>query len=292
MNEAANLKLSDILAHQEKIVGILVDRGATLGLTVLQAVLTLIIGWLVAGWVYRIIRRGLGRTARVDALLKPLIAKTVRYAILLFVLVAVLAEFGVQTASIVAALGAAGIAIGLALQGTLSNIAAGIMLLFLRPFRVEDYIEADSIAGTVKEVGLFTTDLETFDGLYRSVPNSEIWKRPITNYSRNPRRRIDVVVGLHYDDDLEAAISCLEDLLDEQDLVLAEPKREVLVKTLNNSSVDLNLRAWCKSADYWTLLFRLNRQSKLRLEANGFTIPYPQRDVHLIPSPETSADKT
>lgn len=282
MNETGNFKLSELITNHEQLMQVVLDKGLGLGITLFQAMFTLIVGWFIAAWVYRLVRNGLSRIRHVDPILKPLIAKTVRYVILAFVFIAVLAEFGVQTASIIAALGAIGLAIGLALQGTLSNIAAGIMLLFLRPFRSEDYIDAEGIAGTVKEMGLFTTELETFDGIYRSVPNSQIWNRAITNYSRNPKRRLDVVVGISYGDDLEAAIECLEKLVDSEDRILADPARQVLVKTLNSSSVDLNMRCWCRADDYWDLLFLLNRRAKLELEANGFTIPFPQRDLHLI----------
>ena len=167
----------------------------------------LVAGWIAAGWVRRGLRRALMRLPGADATVSAVLSNLARYTILVLVLIAILAQFGVQTASILAVLGTAGLAIGLALQGTLSNIAAGLMLLFLRPFSVGDYIDAEGIAGTVDEVGLFNTELTTFDGVYRAVPNSQIWSRAILNYSRLPTRRLDLVIGVDYGDDLERALS-------------------------------------------------------------------------------------
>lgn len=257
------------------------------GLDLLGAVILLIGGWMVAGWAGRNVARVLGRTPHLDATLKPIVAQTTRYAILTLVIVAVLAQFGVQTASIIAVLGAAGLAIGLAMQGTLQNIAAGIMLLFLRPFRVNDYIDAEGIAGTVDEVGLFTTAMHTFDGVYQVVPNSQLWNRTIKNYSRLPTRRLDIVVGIGYGDDIDTAQTILLDLLREDTRVLAEPEPQVLVSELGDSAVNLNLRCWTKADDYWTLLFDTTKSAKLRLDAAGISIPFPQRDVHLHETKKT-----
>jgi len=251
------------------------------GLDLLGAVILLIGGWMVAGWAGRSVARLLDRTPHLDATLKPIVAQTTRYAILILVIVAVLAQFGVQTASIIAVLGATGLAIGLAMQGTLQNIAAGIMMLFLRPFRVNDYIDAEGIAGTVDVVGLFTTQMHTYDGVYQEVPNSQLWNRTIKNYSRLPTRRLDIVVGISYGDDMDTAQSKLLDLLREDDRVLAEPAPQVLVKELGDSSVNLNLRCWTNADDYWALLFDTTKAAKQRLDAAGISIPFPQRDVHL-----------
>jgi len=259
----------------------LTEMAVNYGLDVLGAVAILVIGWLFAGWLYRRLLSVLKRT-EVDATLRPVIATVARYAVLVFVVIAVLAQFGVQTTSIIAALGAAGLAIGLALQGTLQNIAAGFMLLFLRPFRVGDYIDAEGQAGTVDEIGLFVTQLTTFDGLYVSVPNSKIWGSAIINYSRLPTRRLDVVIGISYDDDVDQAQSVLLDLLKNEPRVLDDPPAQVLVKALADSSVNLNLRCWCDRDDYWDLLFFLNQQGKRTVEAAGMSIPFPQRDVHIV----------
>jgi len=259
----------------------LTELAVDFSLDLLGAVAILILGWLFAGWIYRRLISVLKRTD-VDATLRPVIATVVRYGILTFVIIAVLAQFGVQTTSIIAALGAAGLAIGLALQGTLQNIAAGFMLLFLRPFRVGDYIDAEGRAGTVDEIGLFVTQMTTFDGLYVSVPNSQLWGSSIINYSRLPTRRLDVVIGISYDDNVEKAQSVLLELMKNDERILDDPAPEVLLKALADSSVNLNLRCWTERDNYWPLLFDLNQQGKRMVEDAGLTIPFPQRDLHII----------
>jgi small conductance mechanosensitive channel len=270
--------------QQEQVLNFLnqmVDLGIDYGLDVLGALVILIGGWVLAGWVRRRLLRVLERTPRVDQTLRPVIASVVRYTILVFVLIAVLAQFGVQTTSVIALLGAAGLAVGLALQGTLQNIAAGIMLLFLRPFRVGDYIDAEGLSGTVGEIGLFTTELRTYQGIYLEVPNAKLWNRAILNYSRVAARRLDIVVGISYDDDIDKAQAALLDLMTSDGRANAEPEPQVMVKELADSSVKLNLRCWAAADDYWSLLFDLNKAVKQRLDAEGISIPFPQRDVHL-----------
>ncbi len=271
-----NLTTDKFLELFDKVGGLAIQYG----LDVLGAVILLIGGWVVAGWAARSVTRLLSRTPHLDPTLKPIVAQVVRYAILILVLVAVLAQFGVQTASIIAVLGAAGLAIGLSMQGTLQNIAAGVMLLFLRPFRVNDYIDAEGIAGTVDEVGLFTTRMHTFDGVYQEVPNSQLWNRTIQNFSRLPTRRLDIVVGIDYGDDIDTAQTVLLDMLRDDDRVLDDPEPQVLVKELGDSSVNLNLRCWTKAENYWALLFDTTKTAKQRLDAAGISIPFPQRDVH------------
>jgi len=251
-------------------------------LDVAGALAILVIGWLAAGWLYRWTRRLLDRASTVDETVKPFIATLVRYSVLVFVVVAVLAQFGVQTASIIAVLGTAGLAIGLALQGTLSNIAAGMMLLLLRPFRTGDYIDADGVGGTVKEIGLFATEMMTADGVYLHVPNGTLLNRSIKNYSRNPTRRVDVPVGISYRDDVDEALAAARGLLDADARVLRNPAPEVMVTALADSSVNLNLRCWVNAGDYWSVLFDLNKAVKQRLDAEGISIPFPQHDVHIV----------
>ena len=275
----------------EKEVLALVDMAiqmvASYGLDVLGAVLILIIGWIIAGWCQKLTTRALGKFPRFDNTLRPLASNLVRYTILAFVIVAVLNRFGVETTSIIAVMGAAGLAIGLALQGTLSNVAAGVMLLVLRPFKVGDYVDAGGIAGTVIEVGLFTTQLKTFDGVYLMAPNSQLWNTPIMNYSRNETRRIDVIAGISYGDDMDAAMKMLLGLLTNDTRVLKDPEPQVLVSALADSAVNLDLRCWVKGDDYWGTLFDLNRLVKVKLEENGFSIPFPQMDVHMVANQDT-----
>lgn len=254
----------------------------TYGLDLIGAIALLVGGWIAAGWVKAAVRKGLSRVPQFDPMVTGVLAALARYLVLVLVVVAVLAQFGVQTASILAVLGTVGLAVGLALQGTLSNVAAGFMLLVLRPFKIGDYIDAEGVAGTVREIGLFTTEFVTFDGVYLVVPNNQIWTKSILNYSRLPTRRLDVGVGVAYDDDIEGALSALMDLLRGDERVLKDPEPQVMVAELADSSVNLKLRCWTKTDDYWALLFDLNKQAKARVEAAGCTIPFPQRDVHLI----------
>lgn len=289
--------MTDIL-EPDAVIGLLQRLGPVVldySLDFLGAILILLVGWSVAGWAGRAVRRLIDRSPRVDSTLKPLLASIVRYGILIIVLIAVLAQFGIQTTSIIALLGAAGIAIGLALQGTLSNIAAGVMLLFLRPFKVGEYIDADGIAGTVTEIGLFTTELTTFDGVYVSAPNSAVWNRTIRNFSRLPTRRIDLSVGISYDDDVDRAMAILSDLLSGDDRVLPEPGPQVMVTDLSDSAVVVNMRCWTEASNFWDLSFDLRKAAKARLEAAGITIPFPQRHIHVsgpapLPAPDSAPD--
>lgn len=256
-----------------------------MGINVVSALLLIIIGWTVAGWVNRAIRRGLGRFKDMDRTLIGVFAGMARYFILITVLIMVLARFGVQTASILAALGAIGLAVGLALQGTLANIASGVMLLLLRPFRVGDYVNANGHEGTVEEVSLFTTEMTTFDGIYQSVPNSAIWGGRVVNFSRNPVRRHDIVIGISYGDDIDRAQQVLLEVLQGDQRVLPADDSvagpQVLVRELADSSVNLGMRFWTSGDDFWPANFELRKAAKQALDRAGITIPFPQRDVHL-----------
>ena len=272
--------------NQDQIQALL-DPLASYALDAVGALVILLVGWWIAGRAQYLVRRGLDRVPRIDDTLKPFLSSSVRYFVIVITFVAVLAEFGVQTTSIIAVLGAAGLAIGLALQGTLQNIAAGIMLLVLRPFRVGEYIDAGGVSGTVDAINLFTTDMTTYDGIYRSVPNAELWNRNILNYSRNPTRRLDIPVGIAYEDDVEQALDLLLSHLSQDTRVLPDPEPQVLVTGLGDSSVDLTLRCWTNRTDFWPLRFELNKKVKLWLDAAGITIPFPQRDVHLYPASDS-----
>jgi small conductance mechanosensitive channel len=252
------------------------------GMSMIGAILTLIIGWTVAGWLKRTIIRSLTRMPRMDKTLVPFLANILHTGVLIFVIVAVLNQFGVETTSIIAVLGAAGLAIGLALQGTLSNIAAGVMLMLLRPFKVGEYIDAGGTEGTIIQIGLFTTEFLTADGVYLLAPNSTIWNQSIINYSRNPTRRLKITVGISYDDDMEGASQVLMDLMAGEGRIHSDPAPVVIVSSLGDSSVNLQLRCWTSNDDFWDLKFDLTKQSKQAIEAGGYSIPYPQRDIHMI----------
>lgn len=255
------------------------DLGVQYGLNLISAILILIAGFTIAGWASRNVRRRLGSIARIDKTLIPVLTQITRYAVLVFTVVLVLAEFGIQTTSIIAVLGAAGLAVGLALQGTLQNVAAGMMLLFLRPFHIGDTIEAGSNNGTVEEIGMFVTHLRTPQGLFVAVPNSQIWSSSITNLSRNPTRRIDLVIGISYDDDIDKARSLILKLANSDERVLEDPEPVVNVTNLGDSSVDLELRAWSKRQDYWAVRWGLIREAKYALDKAGISIPYPHMQM-------------
>ncbi len=246
------------------------------------AVIILLVGLMIARWASRAVYQVVGRSERVDATLKPVVKAAVRYGILAIVVVAALGQLGVQTASILAALAAIGLAIGLALQGTLSNIAAGIMLLWLRPFEVGDYIEAGGEAGTVVELGLFATQTRTWDGLFRFVPNSNLWNTTVTNYTRNPTRLVLLEFGIAYEDDIAEGRRVLKQVADEHPDVLDDPEPIVVPLSLADSSVVLQLRAWAPTPIFWAVRWALTEAGKKRLEAAGLTIPFPQRVVHVV----------
>ncbi|MBP1850821.1 mechanosensitive ion channel family protein [Rhizobium halophytocola] len=240
------------------------------------AVLLLVAGWIIAGLVHRWAEAGLMKVRGFDLTLAAFLSNVVRYALLILVFIMVLGQFGVQTASVIAALGAAGLAIGLALQGTLQNIAAGIMLLVLRPFRVGEYIDTGSISGTIREIGLFATEMKTPDGMYRLAPNSTLWNVPITNYSREPTRRYDLVVGIGYEDDITQAEEIMMEIARAEKRVLADPEPGTFVSELGDSAVAITLRYWTMSPDFWPVSREFTKKVKIAFDEAGISIPFPQ----------------
>jgi small conductance mechanosensitive channel len=261
---------------------------AKYGLRALGAMVVLVVGWLVAGQVRRAARRGLTR-AQVDATLIPFLSGTIYYVLLVAVVIAVLNLLSVDATALVALLGAASLAVGLALQGTLSSFASGVMLLLFRPIRAGDYVEIGGASGSVVEVGAFSTTLKSPDNIKIVVPNSRIYGEIIRNYDGFPTRRIDLVVGIAYGDDIGVAVDTLQRILEADDRVLPDPEPVIAVSNLGDSAVELVVRPWCKGVDYWALRWDLVRRIKEEIEAVGCTIPFPQRDVHLIQAaPEPS----
>ncbi len=239
--------------------------------SILGALLLLAVGWWLSGLLSRWTHAGLLRLRGFDETLARFFSNVVRYAALIIVFVTALGQFGVQTASIIAALGAAGLAIGLALQGTLQNIAAGIMLLVLRPFRVGEYIETGAITGTIVEIGLFATELRTPDGLYRLAPNSILWNVPITNFSRHPTRRAELKITIDNSDKIDAAETILRDQANADPRVLAEPAVSTHVEQLAGSGVVLTLWYWTKAGDFGRTSQDLMKMVKTTLDRNGIT---------------------
>ncbi len=265
--------------------GLLTDQTLTLateyGLNFVAALITVIIGIWAARRLSGLLRNWLAGSSRIDQTLTPILAALVRYAILTLTVVVTLGNFGVETTSIIAVLGAAGLAIGLALQGTLSNVAAGLMILFLRPFKIGDWVEAAGVSGSVREIGLFTTTVDTFDNVYISVPNSAIWTSNIINHARYGTRRMDLDIGISYDADLDAAEAAMLELAADP-RVLADPEPRFLVVSYGDSAINVRLRAYAEYDDFFDLYWDLNRRLKGVLDARGIDIPFPQRVVRHV----------
>jgi small conductance mechanosensitive channel len=237
---------------------------------------------IIAGIVKRTINKTNRKFEEFDATLVPILVTSSKYLVYTIGLIIVLDIFGIETASIIALLGAMGLAVGFALKDTLSNIAAGLMLLILRPFRVKDFIEFGSVSGSVSEINLFTTILETSDGIFISAPNSNLWGNSIKNFTRNPKRRIDIIVGIGYEDSLDTGLKVLNDAIASEERILTEPAPRSMVVSMGDSSMNLQLRAWVNTSDYWECLWHLNKKLKEDIEAAGLSIPFPQRDLHII----------
>jgi small conductance mechanosensitive channel len=253
---------------------------STWGLRVVGALVLFIIGLMVCKAIRRSVRKALTKSS-LDETLVPFLSSMIYYLLLTFLILAVLSLFGIQTTSFIAVLGAAGLAIGLALQGTLGNFAAGVMLLIFRPFKIGDYIEAGGASGTVQEIAIFSTTLHSPDNVRITVPNSGVYGSIVKNYSYNETRRNDMVFGISYDDDIGKAVDVIRRALDADDRVLKDPATVIAVGELADSSVNLLVRPWCTGADYWGLRWDLTRKIKEDLEAAGCSIPYPQQDVYM-----------
>ncbi|AOS96213.1 Small-conductance mechanosensitive channel [Microbulbifer aggregans] len=244
-----------------------------------SALLILILTYIAA----RLARRGVRRlSGRLDETLIPVLSNMVVWAVYAIGVLVILDRFGVNTTSLVALVGAAGIAIGLALKDTLQNIAAGFILLGLRPFRVGDTIQFGDTMGTVREVGLFTTRLDTPDGLCISAPNSNVWGQNLINYTRNSTRRIEIIASIAYRDDIEKGMAVLRQLVADEPRILPEPEPSFAVRALADSSVNLHMRAWARTEEYWDVYWSLMKQLKPALEREGLSIPFPQRELHII----------
>ncbi len=251
------------------------------GYRVLGALAILVIGRWVASAVRSTVRRGSER-AGADPTLVPFFANLAYAALLTGVFLGAAGVLGIPTGSFIAIVGAAGLAIALAFQGTLSHLASGVMLLTFRPFQIGDLVEAGGTSGTVEEIGVFTTTLRTPDNIRIIVPNSKISGDTIKNYSANDTRRIDLVIGVDYGDDLDLAKSTIERIISADERVLDDPAPVVEVDELGASSVDFVVRPWVKTPDYWATRWALTKALKEGIEAAGLSFPFPQRDVHVF----------
>lgn len=266
----------------------LIELGITWGIKAISALLILIVGWMVGNW----LKKRINSLKKMDTTLSSFLGVFVKYAILAVSLVAVLGQFGIQTASLLAVLGAAGLAIGLALQGTLSNVAAGAMLLILRPFKIGDYIEFGSTGGTVISLGLFGTELNTVDNKYVFAPNSSVWGGEIINYTKNKQRRQDLSIGISYGSDINKAFKTIQNVLKiEKRLIGTNGKEPVIaVEAMADSSVNIKVRVWTKTDDYFQTQWDLLKAIKEELDKDGIDIPFPTRTLE-ISNPEALIKK-
>ncbi len=246
---------------------------------IVGAIAVLVIGLLIAGILSRAASKALTKSDKLDPSVAGLLASLIKYALWALVFVTVLTQFGVETTSIIAALGGMALAIGLALQGTLSNVASGVMILVQKPFKVGEAIEVGGITAVVQQIGLFTTELKQFDGLFVMMPNNELWNKPIINFHRHPVRRFELVVGIGYGDSMERARDVLMGLAGDDERVLADPAPQAFVHSLGDSSVGIGLRVWCNTADYAPLSWDLTEAAKAKFDEQGISIPFPQREI-------------
>lgn len=262
----------------------LTDYLLTYGINVLGAIATLIAGYFVAGWLGRLVNGAVSRIDKIDPVFHHLPGKVVRVAVLIFTLIAVLNRFGVETTSLITLLGAAGLAIGLALQGTLSNVAAGVMILFFRPFKIGDAVQLDGKVYVIDALGFFICKAHLPDGPLVFIPNSKIWGQTIINLSVTDKdiRRIDESYGIAYGDNIDTALAILNQVALEEPRILQDPAPLIKVDSLGDSSVNILFRVWTSRADWWGTKLDLIQRCKEKLEQGGCSIPFPQREIHVI----------
>ena len=253
----------------------------TYGLNVVGAIIILIVGWIAAGWARRLVIRLSNKSDRMDPMVAGFLASFVRYAVITFTILAVMSEFGIETTSIIAVLGALGLAIGLSLQGTLGHVAAGVMLLLFRPFKVGDVVNTAGETGTVKGITLFTTELATPDNIQIIIPNGAVWGSAVKNFSFHDTRRVDMVMGISYADDIDKAIGVIEAVVTADSRAMQDPAPQIVVGELADSSVNIIVRVWVAKADYWPTKFDLTKALKQRFDAESIEIPFPQTVVHM-----------
>ena len=263
---------------------LLLDHLFRYGLNVLGAIVTLVVGYILAGWVRRLINGAMRRTSKVDPVFLFLPGKIARVAVLILTLIAVLNRFGVETTSMIAMLGAAGLAIGLALQGTLSNVAAGVMIIFFRPFKIGDTVQLSGQIYVIDSVGFFICKGHLPDGPVVFIPNSQIWGQTIVNLSVTNQdiRRLDETYGIAYGDDIDVALALLNDIAMSEPRILKDPAPFIKVMSLGDNSVNILFRVWTTREDWWETKLDLLQRCKVGLEQGGCSIPFPQRDLHII----------
>ncbi len=257
-----------------------IDLGVDFGIKLATALAIFLIGKFIIRLIVGTISKVMTNQA-VDKTLKTFICNFVQISLMVVVVIASIGALGVETTSFIAIVGTAGLAVGLALQGSLSNFASGVLIVLFRPYRVGDFIEAAGIMGSVDQVQILTTILKTGDNKQIIVPNSQIMDSIITNYSANDTRRVDMVIGVSYDDDLDKVRKTLQNLIATEERILDEPATTIAVSALADSSVNFVVRPWVKSSDYWGVMFDMTEAIKKRFDKEGISFPYPQQDVHL-----------
>ena len=256
----------------------------TTGVSFLIKAAIAIVIFVVGRMIARAIANGISKLMQaqeVDKILQTFVSNLAYWSMMIFVIIAAITQLGIATTSLIAIMGAAGLAIGLALQGSLANFAAGVLIVMFRPYRVGDFVEAAGIAGVVVQVQILTTVLKTGDNKQIVVPNAQIMGSIITNYSANDTRRVDMVVGVSYEDDIDKVRATIKELIAADDRVLSEPECLIAVAELADSSVNFNVRPWVRSADYWGVKFDLTEAIKKRFDKEGISFPFPQQDIHL-----------
>jgi small conductance mechanosensitive channel len=278
--------LSSLGFSWDQILLTMQTTGLELALNVGKAILIFYVGKLLVRLVLKTVKRIMDKQGIEDTL-ETFVLSLSRMVLMLFVIIATVGALGIQTTSFVAVLGAAGLAIGLALQGSLANFASGVLIVLFRPYKVGDFIEAAGIAGSVEKVEILTTVFKTGDNKRVIVPNGQVMGSVITNYSANDMRRVDMVIGVSYSDDLDKVRATLEDLIAAEDRILEDPAHKIAVSELADSSVNFVVRPWVKTEDYWGVMFDLTEAIKKRFDKEGISFPFPQQDVHLY---KASAD--
>jgi small conductance mechanosensitive channel len=272
----------------DHLIELLQAAGASFGLNLLAAVAILLIG----RWAAKLIHKGLVKAlekARLEPILVRFLGNVAYALVMVFVILGAINQLGVQTASLIALLGAAGLAVGLAMQGSLANLAAGVLLIIFRPYRIGDFVEGGGTTGTVEEVQIFTTVLKTPDNRRVIVPNSQMMSGTITNFSAHDHRRVDLTVGVSYDADSDHVREVLKSVLAADERVLPEPEPVIAMLAHGDSSVDWIVRPWVRTTDYWAFYWHAMEAIKRAFDREGISIPYPQRDVHIYNHDATAA---
>ena len=264
----------------EQLVLKLQEWIALYGIKVLAAIAILIIGRFAALGVKALVKKLLTK-GKLEPTLVSFVTSLTYIALMAFIIIAALGKLGIQTTSFVAVIGAAGLAIGLALQGSLANFAAGVLMIIFKPFKVDDFIEAGGTSGVVEEIGIFTTELRTPDNKLVIIPNAKVTGDNIVNYTAKDQRRVDIVAGVGYGDDLDKVRKVLNQIIADEKRILEDPEPTIGVLELGDSSVNFAVRPWVKTADYWDVFFAVQENIKKHFDAEGISIPFPQQDVHI-----------